>query len=249
MLAKIIVKVVSNMWFNPNRFVRLLLSRIRDRINVNIGPFYQSYSLEGEDMIMRSYFSDRSHGFYVDVGANDPYRQSNTAYFYELGWTGVNIDASSEVISHLKKVREDDICVRALISDKTKRATLYKFNDSALNTVVKKLADRYSRISGYRIIGKETITALPLKKILDKTVKAGTKIDFMSIDVEGFEMNVLRSNDWSQYKPEVIVCESLDIGSIRDVSKSEVYKYLVKLGYTCFAKTTTNLFFCYGNKK
>jgi FkbM family methyltransferase len=221
----------------------MIANRLRDWLNANLGPFYQSFALEGEDMILRSFFGEKRNGFYIDIGANDPYRQSNTAYFYLRGWTGINIDATAEVIEDLNEDRKDDINIKALISDETKKKTLYKFNDSALNTTEKKLANEYSKLAQYNIMDRQILTPNSLKLILNKNLKNNRVIDFMSIDVEGHEMGVLKSNDWKNYRPKVIVCESLNIKSLKEALGCEVYRYLSKKGYSCFAKTSTNLFF------
>lgn len=226
-----------------NKHIRMFLSLLRDRLIAHLGTFTQSYSLEGEDMILAMYFGDRKYGFYVDIGANDPFKQSNTAHFYQKGWHGINIDASPEAIRQLSIYRLSDENIQALVSNVLETKTLYKFNNSALNTTLPAMAKEYAKTPGYYLVRKQKLKTTTLKKILDKYIESGKHIDFMSIDVEGAEMNVLRSNDWKKYRPEIIVVESLNIDNIESVKNARVYKYLTKRNYRCFAKTSTNLFF------
>lgn len=65
---------------------------------------------------------------------------------------------------------------------------------------------------------------------------------FLSVDVEGLDLQVLKSNDWSKYKPRVVLIESLDF-SLDNLDNSEIYKFLVSRGYHLAAKTMHTLFF------
>src|SRR6056297_1825951 len=82
--------------------------------------FKRSFSQSGEDMILNNLFANIKKGVYIDLGANDPYFQSNTQYFYELGWKGINIDANPDSIKRLKKIRKRDINIVALIANELK---------------------------------------------------------------------------------------------------------------------------------
>ena len=68
-----------------------------------------SYSLQGEDMVLKELFADKNQGFYVDVGAHHPFRFSNTYLFYKKGWRGINIDAMPRSMELFDKFRPRDI--------------------------------------------------------------------------------------------------------------------------------------------
>lgn len=198
-----------------------------------------SFSQEGEDLILHKIYPDKKDGFYIDVGAHHPFRFSNTYYFYRKGWRGVNIDAAPESMKKFKRYRQNDFNIESAISDKKGKLTFYQFNDPALNTFDSDLAK--SRVGSKYYIASETIIdTRTLGEILDELDLP--HIDFMSIDVEGFEMQVLKSNDWVKYRPDHLLIEYIasDLETIYD---TELFQFVKKLGYTLFAKTFNTLFF------
>lgn len=217
-----------------------MINNIKKSIKNNLRLYKNnSYSQEGEDLILHKIFPDKKNGFYVDIGAHHPFRFSNTYYFYRKGWRGVNIDAAPGSMKLFKKFRSRDINIEAAISNKIETLTYYKFNDPALNTFDKDLAQ--TRIGNkYKIISEEKIAAIPLKEILSKQ-KIGD-IDFMSIDVEGLEMKVLESNDWNVYQPKILLVESI-ASDLVAIYNTELYKFINNMKYTLFAKTFNTLFF------
>ncbi|MAT57389.1 MAG: SAM-dependent methyltransferase [Ignavibacteriae bacterium] len=217
-----------------------MINNIKKSIKNNLRLYKNnSYSQEGEDLILHKIFPDKKNGFYVDIGAHHPFRFSNTYYFYRKGWRGVNIDAAPGSMKLFNKYRSRDINIEAAISNKIETLTYYKFNDPALNTFDKDLAQ--TRIGNkYKIISEEKIAAIPLKEILSKQ-KIGD-IDFMSIDVEGLEMKVLESNDWNVYQPKILLVESI-ASDLVAIYNTELYKFINNMKYTLFAKTFNTLFF------
>lgn len=93
-----------------------------------------SYSQSGEDMILDTIFCDVKKGFYVDIGANNPYIQSNTHFFYKKGWRGVNVDALPGSMNIFRKVRPNDINIEAAISNSNEILSYFMFSSSFYNT-------------------------------------------------------------------------------------------------------------------
>ena len=157
-------------------------------------------------MILDRFLEYRDSGFYVDVGAHHPKRFSNTYRLYRRGWMGINIDANPGSMQMFKRVRPRDINVEAGVSSTRQELTYYVFNEPALNTFKKDLA--LERAGGiYSIIKEVKIVTAPLGELLDQYLPAKTEIDLLTIDVEGLDYEVLRSNDWSRYSPEFILVE------------------------------------------
>jgi hypothetical protein len=120
---------------------------------------------------------------------------------------------------------------------------LYAFTEPALNTFDPNLAARRDGVDGNRIIKRHRVRCMPLRDILARHMPHDIdKIDFMSIDVEGMDVAVLRSNDWSRFRPEVLVVE-LSGFSIEDAFRSEAAQLLAHVGYGMFAKTANSSFF------
>lgn len=223
--------------------IRLRASAYLERVSAAVLHRYGviSYSQEGEDMILRRLFETRRGGFYVDVGAHHPQRFSNTYYFYRQGWSGINIDAAPGSMKPFDRQRSRDINVEAAIDKETRELPYFMFNESALNTFDEKLAESRNK-APYRIEKTVSLRTTRLKDLLDEYLPAGQTIDFISIDVEGFDLNVLESSDWIRYRPRCIIVESLDMRLSR-AADHPVVKFLAQHRYELLAKSLNSLIF------
>jgi FkbM family methyltransferase len=202
-----------------------------------------SYSQEGEDMIINRFFEHKEKGVYVDVGAHHPFRFSNTAFFYKKGWTGINIDPLPSAAPLFKKYRKRDINIQKGVSLEAKRLTYYSFNEPAYNTFDETKAKEYVEAKLVKPdVKKIQIETVPLSSILDEHIPAGTTIDFLSIDTEGLEMEVLKSNNWEKYQPTIIILESHFI-EVEKFFNSELHLFMKDLGYTVVAKSYYSYFY------
>jgi FkbM family methyltransferase len=214
---------------------------------VNYFQTHTSYSQEGEDMVLRSFYEGQKNykGFYVDVGAHHPSRFSNTNYFYKKGWRGINIEPTPGAIKPFTIFRKNDINLNIGISGVKDKLTFYCFNEPALNGFSREISEERNTSKKYKIIKEVEIETYPLADVLDKNLPANQQIDFLTIDVEGLDLQVLKSNNWDKYKPAYILVE--DRIEFDNLANSEVYTYLKKQGYQLVAKTLRTLFFKYGN--
>jgi len=160
------------------------------------------FSQTGEDILINGLLQNKSKGFYVDVGAFDPIKFSNTYGFYIKGWHGINIDPNPESIKKCNKARPNDTNLNVGISDVPAKLNYYKFEEGAFNTFSKNVADSYNNF--YTV---ESINVNRLDNILDKYLPKRQQIDLMNIDTEGFDLKVLKSNNWNKYRPRVIAIE------------------------------------------
>lgn len=207
---------------------------------MNFDPFIcRSYSQEGEDLILKRLFN-KQDGFYVDVGAHHPRRFSNTFLFYKKGWKGINIDAMPGSMKLFKEQRSRDINLEIPIAKEHKALTYFQFNEPALNTFCHELA--LSRKEPYRIIEKQSMEAFPLKEILEKHLTKGQFIDFLSVDVEGLDLEVLQSNDWSRFRPKVVLVEKL-YRSLHQLQDEPIHYFMTDQNYQFFAKAVNTTFY------
>ena len=202
----------------------------------------ESYSQEGEDMILRRLFENQATGFYVDVGAHHPQRFSNTYFFYKKGWRGINIDAMPNSMSLFNKIRARDINIEKPVSKKKQVLTYYAFNEPALNGFSKELSEERNGKGNYFIKFTKDIETVTLEEMLDNNLPKNQQIDFLSIDVEGLDFMVLKSNNFDKYKPKVILIEILG-NSLEEVGESEITKYLMQHEYSLYSKTINTVFF------
>lgn len=206
------------------------------------GYVNKSYSQEGEDLILRKLFGDHHKGFFVDVGAHHPMRFSNTYFFYKLGWKGINIDAMPGSMKIFNKLRPRDINIEKPISQKKEYLTYYAFNEPALNGFSKELSEERNGVDNYTIEFTKEIETSTLEEILDNCVSSKQIIDFLSIDVEGLDLDVLMSNNFDKYLPKVILVEILG-SSLFDIDKHEITLYLRKYDYNIYAKSINTVIF------
>ncbi len=216
---------------------------IRKHFPVHKFLYNRSYSQEGEDMVLRGFFEGQRNykGFYVDVGAHHPFRFSNTMYFYRKGWHGINIEPTPTVMRLFRMFRRRDINLNLGISESRQQLTFYCFNEPALNGFSKEVSEERDQTNGYRIIDTLQVDTWPLAEVLDRYLPPGQQIDFLSVDAEGLDLAILRSNNWQQYKPRYILVE--DAFDPEHPDDSETYRFLTGWGYTWVAKTGRTLFF------
>jgi protein O-GlcNAc transferase len=202
----------------------------------------ESYSQEGEDMILRRIYEYSPSGFYVDVGAHHPIRFSNTYYFYQKGWFGINIDAMPESMTLFNRIRPRDINVEAAIANQPRKMTYYMFGHPALNTFDPLLAKDRIENHGSHLIGEKKIETKKLSDVLGNSFPEGRKINFMSIDVEGFDLEVAQSNDWHLFRPEYLLVECYG-STIEEIQNSALYHFVIQQNYRFFGKAVFTLIF------
>lgn len=210
------------------------------------GYSLQSYSQEGEDMILWRLFENQATGFYVDVGAHHPKRFSNTYFFYKKGWRGINIDAMPNSMNLFNKIRARDINIEKPVSEKKQVLTYYAFNEPALNGFSKELSEERNGKGNYFIKFTKDIETATLEEILDNNLPKNQQIDFLSIDVEGLDFMVLKSNNFDKYKPKVILIEILG-SSLNDIESNEITRYLRNQEYIVYAKAVNTIIFIQQN--
>jgi FkbM family methyltransferase len=180
-----------------------------------------SYSQYGEDRILDELLQFRNAGFYVDVGANDPIKFNNTYRFYKRGWRGINIEPNPNLFAKILKVRKFDINLNYGVAKTIAQLTFFKVLPDTLSTFNKEVAYQ-AQVDGYEIEEALTIEVRPLREILDSLDTK--RIDFLSIDVEGLEEEVLLSNNWTKFRPNFIVLEINRNGErLRNILRGERY--------------------------
>lgn len=190
----------------------------------------KSYGQKGEDLALDKFSGNKRKGFYVDVGANDPHRFSNTKRFYLRGWTGINIEPDVDNWQKLSSQRKRDINLNFGIGESTSSLKLYKFIPHTLSTFSKEEADNYVG-QGYKL---EKIVLVEVKKLEDILAEyCKGDIDFMGIDTEGFDMQVLKSNNWNRFRPKLICIKSVShtMRGLYNKKKDNHDNFLTNIGY------------------
>lgn len=201
-----------------------------------------SYAQEGEDIILLRLFGHVRQGFYIDVGAHDPYRFSNTCALYQRGWNGINIDADSDAIAAFRRERPRDINLSIGVLQASGKSTLYIFSDPALNTFDEALAREREKLPGYRLAAKREAATERLETILAEYLPEGSTIDVLNVDAEGRDLDVLRSNDWRRFRPRCVLVEAR-IGGLDKLDSDKTNIFLAEQGYRLYAKTVNTLIY------
>ena len=173
----------------------------------------------------------KTDGFYVDVGAFDPVKHSNTYFFYVQGWRGINIDVRPGSRDLFQKVRPRDINVEAGISTSAGELTYYVIGeDSPMNSVSREFLQHIGMLE--HVTREIRVAVLPLADVLERHLPKGQAIDFMTVDVEGHDVEALQSNDWERFRPRFLVVE--DIHAAGDAPP--VVAFLRSRGYEICAR-------------
>lgn len=199
------------------------------------------YGQDGEDLILDRLLERQAQGFYVDVGAHHPVRFSNTHMFYKRGWRGINIDAMPGSMKKFERVRPRDINIECGVAGSAGKLMYYRFNEPALNTFDAAEAQLKNK-PPYQLLDIVEVTVERLDTLLERHLPVGQEIDFLSVDVEGKDEEVLRSNDWSRYRPRFILAETLRTDML-GMSECPVVRLLLSVGYKPVAKAYNTSFF------
>jgi FkbM family methyltransferase len=183
-------------------------------------------------MILRHILgSDKMSGFYVDVGAFHPTLFSNTYFFYLNGWQGINIEARPGSKTLFDKVRPRDINLEVGVSSERGSMTYYFIaEDSPMNSFS---PDFLRQIEMMKEVRSEIpVPTLPLAEVFDRHLPDGQSIDFLDVDVEGHDLEVLESNDWKRFRPRLIVVEDEGL----DPRESAIVRMMNGHGYELCAQ-------------
>jgi|TARA_B100000929_G_C15408675_1_gene387138 hypothetical protein len=194
----------------------------------------KSYSGGAQDLIINYFFKDKKKGIYIDVGCYHPYNGSNTKLLYDKGWSGINIDLDFHTIDFFNFVRKRDENINIAISDTEGEKDLYFFhNRSAINSL--------SEIRKKEAKEIRKIKTKTLNSVFENSKFKNEKINLISIDVEGYEIEVLKSINLEKYAPEMVVIEFLERDIINNLEfhnqnisailNSEIYKHMIKNNY------------------
>ena len=196
--------------------------------------YYAQYQ---EDKILNTILENKKDGFFIDVGANDGKIGSNSFFFEQLGWKGILIEPILEFCEKMKVFRKNSEIINAAVGN-PKQPTEIDFFEvegvnvlSSLNPDVRRVEKEKGKIQ------KRKVQLMSLNQILGN--KNVTSIDFISIDVEGLEPEVLRGIDLEKYQPRFLIIEGNYAGGDKTVDK-----ILSKADYQPVLRTGCNDWYC-----
>ena len=167
-------------------------------------PEIVTYAQNFEDVMLRRALRDIDHGFYVDVGAFHPSVHSVSRWFYQNGWTGINVEPNEKFFAALAGARSRDVNLKLAVTGKAGFATLYLCD--ALSTLREEIAAAHRR-NGLDMSGTALVEAITLDRLFDSYVQERT-VDFLKLDVEGSEGEILDAASFEATRPRILVIES-----------------------------------------
>jgi FkbM family methyltransferase len=198
-----------------------------------------SYTQNMEDYHLSLAFAGQEKGFYIDVGAGHPVADNVSLWFYERGWSGLVAEPIPELAALYPKVRPRDQVYEGLIGRENGLVDFFHVDRlHGFSTTVQNHAEAAKDFGAhYRSMQLPMMT---LATICEK-YKIDT-IDFLKIDVEGAESAVLEGNDWSRFRPRVIVAEAVTPGK-GEPAWQEFEPLLLANGYRFKLFDTLNRFY------
>ena len=195
-----------------------------------------SYSQEGEDILLNRIIGDINFkGSFVDIGAHHPVKYSNTYKFYQAGWRGINIEANPGSMKAFNEIRPEDINIEMPVSDREEELTFYMFNHPELNTFSRTQALDWDGKFDVRLREERKLKTSTLNKILKENSPGRNEFDLLSIDVEGMDLRIIKSIDFSEIKFRFIIAED-ELNDIVNVTEGEMFRYLTSRGYRLVSK-------------
>jgi FkbM family methyltransferase len=165
-----------------------------------------SYAQNLEDVVLNRVFHNVPGGKYIDIGAYDPEIDSVTKHFYDMGWTGVNVEAVDRFHEKFVQSRPRDRNVNAAVGDRSGTVLFNEWGDSGLSTYREQFDTAVVASLGY-VRKQQQVRMITLAEITAEL--CGIDIQFLKIDVEGAERDVLLGGEWRSFRPRVILVEAI----------------------------------------
>lgn len=168
---------------------------------------YITYSQNFEDVMLMRVFKGVEAGFYIDIGAWHPSEHSVTKVFYNMGWSGINIEPTIKYFELLERARPRDLNLKLLIGEAVGSTKFYEIEGAGLSTVNFDDAQKH-KSEGWNSREVE-VPMITLTNLFEQYVHE-REVDFLKIDVEGNEKAVIDGCDWTRFRPKILVVEAID---------------------------------------
>lgn len=197
----------------------------------------KTYAQHGDDIVIRTIFNslDIANPSYLDVGAHHPEHISNTKLFYDSGSRGINVEANPELHKLFLEARPEDINLNVGVGIKSGFQDFYMIDShSGRNTFIKEVAEEFIKDSPqFSITEVREIPVFTIEQVLHHRKLP----DFLTIDIEGMDYDVLQSIDYRRYPFKVICVE------IQPYSEEDIRMLMHNVGYASVIRCGSNLIF------
>ncbi len=192
--------------------------------------FGVSWSQAAEDLALQAVLCEVDNGRYLDIGAHHPTRFSVTRHLFQRGWSGVNVDANVDLLDAFFQARPKDISLNYCVGDKDEYR-LSVFFETAISTVNPSWDERFVQENNVRNVVR-TVPGIRLRELLDRYFPEKGP-DFLNIDIEGADLEALKSGDLDslpfERRPKWVLVESN--APLSNALKTESVQFLISCGY------------------
>ena len=166
-----------------------------------------SYAQRYEDLYLMRCFGARSEGFYIDIGSGHPVYDNMSFAFYLQGWRGMTVEPNPWLARLSRAVRPRDRHVEALVGAASGQTTYYLVDDlHGLSTMI----ESHARAAATQFGKCSQAMQAPITTLRELCAQhAPAAFDFLKVDVEGAEHDVICSGDWQSHRPKIVVVEAL----------------------------------------
>jgi FkbM family methyltransferase len=197
-------------------------------------PYHVGYAQSGEDILVQVIFDYLKQPIptYLDIGAFEPVTMNNTYLFYALGARGVLVEPNPDLTAKLTETRPGDTVLAVGIgtSGVHEELDFYRLSEPSWNTFSKEQAEHCVKVSGGKVTIQEVVKTplVPINEVCARHFPSGEP-DFLSVDVEGLDLQILRTLDFDKHRPKVICVETIETGTNRE--RVETGQFLATKGY------------------
>ncbi len=212
---------------------------IKDKIREFIYKRYNiSFSKSGDDIQLMKLINNSSPGLYVDIGSWHPVKASNTYFFYLRGWKGICIDPNPELLDLYTRFRPKDLFLNCALGNSDQNLNYYMLSDkyTSMNTLDYDFIVKHKLENEVKEV--KNIPVHNLKDLLEQYVNPNDRLDFFDVDVEGYDLEVLKTNDWNKFRPKIVIIET-DVSMQEDIN-SPITQYLALQKYRILGKSIIN---------
>jgi FkbM family methyltransferase len=187
----------------------------------------RTWSQHGEDERLAAELKDvLQTGYYVDIGANHPAVLSNTYRLYCMGMRGICVEPNELLCKLHERYRRGDVIISAAVGGENGLLPFYEMSYHAFNTFSEEAYQRYVSEGKMTLVRKSLKPMFRLETILKSCAPEGKTFELLSVDVEGLDEMVLRSNDWQRFRPKLVLAEANT-----DEAEKGTGAFLKSLGY------------------
>jgi FkbM family methyltransferase len=213
---------------------------LRDIYSLVKSAYHGSYSQHGEDAYVADFFGKRPNGFYLDLGASHPFRFSNTYLLYRSGWHGMTVEPIPRLGKLHRRWRPRDTLLPIAVGRTGGTLEFFEMTPSVLSTLDREVATQYVADRRAVIFQRYSIEVAPINQVFEQA-NAIAPIDFVSMDIEGLDTDVLSVVDFSRFRPSLFCIEFNNANARQDIEElfsRAKYEIVREIGCNLFATPT-----------